>query len=181
MKLQEAKKWVANLDLVRPIDEKDIEDFKQWIIYNTFSPNHLGFDFISYLNVEDKEHFNLERKTFVRAIADGDIIAIHSPGGTEFFKDYQTYLVMQHNFHGLASGYCHIVPIVKVGQHVKKGEPIGTLYEQTKPKGFAAPIHLHFELGKYNGKESERNPLVEHTDPLTILPKQNNLYTKRQK
>ncbi|MDO8660537.1 MAG: M23 family metallopeptidase, partial [Candidatus Woesearchaeota archaeon] len=85
------------------------------------------------------------------------------------FAEYETYLVVQHNQFGLASGYCHVVPKVNAGERVKKGQVIAALYD-TSAETMSLPTHLHFELGTM--KDSNRiypffNQIV---DPLDILP-----------
>lgn len=189
MGIQEAKIWSPNLDIIRPIDEKKIEGFRKWVTYSTFGkgyrrgvepyPRHLGLDFISYLDIDGEENFGLEKSTEVLAIGEGVVMAIHSPGQTEFYRRYQTYLVLQHNRNRLASGYCHINPTVRVGESVKKGQPIGTLYDSLEPGNWAVPTHLHFELGRIKTDGSNQEPISDKEDPLIALPRNRDLFVPK--
>ncbi len=168
--------WKPNLDLAHPILPDDINGFSKWVLYGGFKKyyhngrtdeSHLGHDFISYLDTQGEEHFRLPPATPVRAVEDGRVMNIFYAAKDEAFWDYSQYLLIQHNETGLASGYVHVVPQVKVGESVKRGQVIATLYDTSVLyPSISLPTNLHFELGT----KTRKYPFLEgYVDPLDIL------------
>ena len=80
--------------------------------------------------------------TPIRASADGVVKTVNT--------DYAYFgtIIIRHELRNLpVTGYCHVMPDVKEGQKVKKGEPIGALY---KDPGVSEGrlVHLHFETAE---------------------------------
>lgn len=179
-----AERWVSDLDVVHPIVQEDIKGLTKWVMYAGFrtfhqytaeyvakwnlGSDHHGHDFISYLDGQQVEHFGLHPHTPVRAIADGVVKSIIKNSGR--FSDYETYLVVQHNNLGLSSGYVHVVPVVNVGDKIKKGQVLATLYD-TSVEAMSLPTHLHFELGNAKVQNPQYPFFNDLVDPLDILPR----------
>ncbi|MBU0665765.1 MAG: M23 family metallopeptidase [Nanoarchaeota archaeon] len=171
-----AERWMPSLDIGHPIFPEDVKGFTKWVMYGGFKKyhnsgrhdeSHLGHDFVSHLDEEQVEHFRLHSDTPVRAVADGVVKSIIRNNGR--FSEYETYLIVQHNELGLVSGYVHVVPQVNIGDEVRKGQVLATLYD-TSVEAMSLPTHLHLELG--NAKvQNESYPFFNDlVDPLNILP-----------
>ena len=76
-------------------------------------------------------------------------------------------MIIEHNDYGLASGYCHVVPQVDVGDSVKKGQQIATLYNTSSL--YPLPINLQLELGNSKTLNKKYPFLNELVDPLEII------------
>jgi murein DD-endopeptidase MepM/ murein hydrolase activator NlpD len=178
-----AERWIPNLDIGNPVSREDIKGLTKWVMYAGFrtfhqyekeyvakwnlGKDHHGHDFISYLDEQHVEHFGLHPNTPVRAIADGVVKSIIRNDGR--FTEYETYLIVQHNGIGLSSGYVHVVPIVNVGEKVRKGQVLATLYD-TSVEAMSLPTHLHFELGNAKVQNNQYPFFNDLVDPLDILP-----------
>lgn len=180
MDILEAVRWSPDLCVTHPISPGDIEGFSQWAMYGGFEyyhnsdrtdKSHLGHDFISYIDKQGVEHFGLDPDTSVRAIADGVVKSIETGKGSKSLRDYELFMVIEHNDFGLASGYCHVVPQVDVGDEVKKGQQIATLYNPfLQYQDNILPINLHLELGNSKTLNREYPFLSGLADPLDIIP-----------
>lgn len=148
-------KLESNLGFVLPIDGRDIRGFKQWVCWNgyryqqlgyTVIADHKGYDFASYIAEDSKCYLGLPAETPVKAIADGTVTYIENRYGP-----YYASIHIKHGEgktdedNGLFSDYCHVNPEVQQGQKVKKGDIIATLY---KDEGSLEGnlVHLHFSL-----------------------------------
>ncbi len=153
--------WTSDLDIVLPINGSDIKGFEEWVNWSGwkgYSDKHLAFDFASYLSTDGKCVIGLPEETPVRAIADGIVVQI-SRGLTENVP-YATFINVEHGKpgSGLFSAYHHVVPIVKQGQEVKKGEVIATLYKD-EGNEIGRLVHLHFMITHgWNVKDRYCNP-----------------------
>ncbi|MDE1828464.1 MAG: M23 family metallopeptidase [Candidatus Micrarchaeota archaeon] len=172
--------WSARLDVSSPIRGEEIEGFSRWIDWNGFGVKHeygihRAFDFSAYLSKDGKSVLGLPRETKVRAIADGKVVQVNDLNG-----DYFTLVHIQHNkmdhtyvAGGMLSTYCHVTPLVKAGQKVRRGQVIATLHKD--PGNISGRlVHLHFELSDAVSNSSN-NPSHRRRDPLTILPSINEL------
>src|SRR3989338_3510075 len=125
--------WAANLNLILPIDEKEISNFKEWVNWSGwkgYSPNHNAYDFAAYLTNDGDCILGLPQETSVYAIADG-LVAQVSSGLAGNSVPYATFINIEHarQGNGLFSSYHHVVPLVKQGTYVKKGDKIASLYK----------------------------------------------------
>ncbi len=181
--IKEALRWSPGLSVTSPIYPNDIEGFSKWVKYGKFVDdcvssydNHFGHDFILYLDKQGVEHYSLDSGTPVRAIADGVVKSFEIDDTSSLFEnndnvfDYALFMVVEHNDFGLASGYCHIVPQVDIGDEVKKGQQIATLYDTFPLPSVVLPIHLHLELGNSKILNKRYPFLNELIDPLEIIP-----------
>ena len=88
--------------------------------------------------------------TVVRAPADGTVRFAGRYGG------FGNYVAIVHGY-GIVTKYAHNQKLfVKSGQHVNRGDPIGTMGESGRARG----VHLHYEVW-INDKP---------TDPLAFMP-----------
>lgn len=155
-----------------PIRGTDIPGFREWIIWNWKTDTHSGYDFAAYLNTSNQVVIGLPPGTPVRAVARGKV----SRWLTENRPFYQQSIdigVLEHDKDlTLSTSYTHVVPRVKAGQKVKKGQIIATLYEDMNPfkEKYKHLVHLHFEA-HYKFKK---------IDPLLILPKHSKLVAKKR-
>ncbi len=175
-----ASKWSKKFNVGHPIFSQDLSSFSKWAMYGGFKKRHnsgerdklhTGHDFIAYLDKDEKEHMCLPPNTPVRAIADGIVRAIFSfETDCKFYEGYLMYVIIQHNMHGLASGYGHVVPHINIGDNVRRGQTIATLYDTSVlyPDKIL-PTHLHFELG-CNKLNKDSFELVDLVDPLKMIP-----------
>ncbi len=158
------KEWSPNMDIVTPVDETSIPGFEKWIVWNN-AASHLmqgegeaAFDWAAYLNKDGEVILGLPVETRIRAIADGLVVQVFSGLGRR--EGYATLINIEHGKkgNGLYSSYGHVVPLVKPGERVKKGDIIAKLYKD--PGGAAGRlVHLHFTLS--NGWEVKDRILVD--------------------
>lgn len=141
--------WKFNLDIVMPINGRDIPSFKEWTNWSGwkgYSENHDAVDFACYLNDRGDYVLGLHAETPVRAVADGVVKQV-SCGLAGRGVPYACFMNIEHgkDGSGLFSAYHHINPTAKDGQEVKKGDVVGTLYkDEGNEEGKL--VHLHFEL-----------------------------------
>ncbi len=164
-------------ELSHPILKGDLKDFSRWVVYGGFQrqhqsgrvdETHLGHDFISYLDTRGVEHFNLPVATPVRAVADGLVQAVLRGPETSTLRDYELLLVLQHQ--GFVSGYAHVVPQVSVGDRVRRGQVIATLYDSSQQyPTITLPTNLHLELGSAAGLNDKYPFFDSYVDPLEVL------------
>jgi len=156
------KVWKPNLDVTLPIDGEDIPGFREWVNWNGFSKDHIGFDFASYLNNSNECVLGLPHETPVRAITDGMVAQVFSPS---IHGEYAVFINIEHGKEGsgLFSCYHHVKPAIKYGQPVKKGDVIATLYKDSGNKE-GRLVHLHFLLTN----AWEKKP--REIDPLYVFP-----------
>ena len=123
-----------------PILGSDIAGFKEWLFLNGYKdPNlsHDGFDFSCYLDIKGRVVIGLPKLTPVRAVFDGKVVELlYWPYDV---KNYKSDMSISHsrNPRKLVSLYAHIVPAVKRGQFVRKGQIIGfTHADKGNDKGY---------------------------------------------
>lgn len=137
---------IARLNMSLPIDSGEIPDFKSWVNFNGFTPGHRGYDFAAYLTANGKVILGLPADTNVRASADGIVYNVFVHRGE---RGYDNIFYIKHEKGAgglvLSTGYCHVLPSVREGEEVKKGDIVGTPYRQEG--GNIGPlVHLHFVL-----------------------------------
>jgi murein DD-endopeptidase MepM/ murein hydrolase activator NlpD len=100
--------------------------------------------------------FSLKINDTVCSAADGYVVGVisgYSLGGTtEDWIDYANYITIYHPQCGLFTQYVHLAKngaFVKVGDTVKKGQPIGL----SGMTGYTTVPHLHFNVLKPNEKD----------------------------
>lgn len=156
--------WAPNLNIIMPILPSDIPDFKAWINWSGFegySKNHVAFDFGAFINANGNCVLGLPEKTPIRAVADGTIAQI-SCGLAGRGVRYACFINIEHgeDGSGMFSGYHHVVPLVKAGIKVKKGDVIANLYKDPGNE-IGKLVHLHFELTNgWNVKNRKVNPAI---------------------
>lgn len=150
---QETREWLPNQDTTLPIDGRDIPHFREWVCWNGFADDlstvrrHDGFDFAAYITDDDRIIFGLPPETPVRAVADGLVKQVIDDPQALHGDMYGVSIDIAHGEHnsGMYSFYIHVVPRVKAGIEVKKGDIIGTLYKD--PEGDEGRlVHLHLGL-----------------------------------
>ncbi|MFZ2602789.1 MAG: M23 family metallopeptidase, partial [Candidatus Omnitrophota bacterium] len=152
--------WAPYQDIILPIDGMQIKGFKNWLNWFGYNEdyNHLAFDFAAYLNNELKCVFGLPGGTEVKAVAGGLVKEAVRFG-------YAGWIIIEHGVQnsGMFSEYWHVIPLVKEGQNVEKGEVIAKLY---KDKGCEAGrlVHLHLMLS------DQRTDNKYYVDPIEIFP-----------
>lgn len=187
---EELNRWIPGLDVGMPIHVEDIAGFHKWVNWNCFREEgrnglgmHRAYDFAAYMNDQRECVLGLPPETPVRSIADGIALFIHcdvlpkkSP------KAYYRRLIIKHNSTGLVSEYLHVVPTVKVGQTVTKGDVIATVYKTPKKflKKGDSLVHLHFGLGTCLYVCDLDACITGRLDPRKILPKKSDLYARPQ-
>lgn len=150
MKEREKKERSIKFNLSLPINGAEIPGFSSWINWNGFrSPEtcgknyqmiHQGHDFAAYLHQDGRKIVGLPEGVLVRATANGRV----DVSGTRDhpLQYYQAVRIGHQSWRGIFySWYIHVVPLVKEGEFVKKGQPIAEIFRGK----FNAP-HLHFEL-----------------------------------
>lgn len=175
------KKQLSDLGAMLPIDNNNIPDFRNWICWNDFDYiMHQGFDFACYLRKDNSVILGLP-PVEIRSILDGEVIKVKTGNPYSFwlhrfwakidprYRHYSTGIDIEHKLKDqqfpLYSSYGHVVPFVKEGQKVKKGEIIGKLYKSPGDKdGFL--VHLHFMI-------MIENYYDRRTDPTKIFPELN--------
>lgn len=154
---KETKEWRSNQDVELPIRGSDIPNFKAWIDWNGFQVNretgkgHNGYDFAAYLNTDNQIILGLPPQTPIRAIADG--VVSQAVEASELTNGgYGAEVNIQHGAEDskMFSSYLHIVPEIKRGVVVKKGDIIGKLFKEAYGKPQAL-VHLHLMLGTGDG------------------------------
>ena len=100
--------------------------------------------------------FSLKIGDTVCSAADGYVVGVikdyKSGGRTEDWIDYSNYITIYHPKSGLFTQYVHLAQngsFVKLGDTVKKGQPIGL----SGMTGYTTVPHLHFNLVKPDEKE----------------------------
>ncbi len=127
-----------------PIDARDLDGFHSWVLWNGFHENHRAFDFAAYLSKDGIMILGLPEKTPIRAIADGIVaqVAINPYEAGNYFN----FVNIEHGEGtGRFSSYHHVIPLVRGGQSVKRGESIATLYKDPGDT-IGRLVHLHFEI-----------------------------------
>lgn len=168
MSFETFKTWSERENVVLPINTEDISGFINWIDWNSYHPGrHNGFDFASYFTPEGSI-LGLPKKTPVRAIHEGIVRSRSIVTGD--IIDYWGDLVIEHGENsGLNSLYTHVVPLplVKIGDHVKRGQVIGELYADTGilDESFGRLVHLHLAI-----KEGGNSKSPEYQDPRILFP-----------
>ena len=164
-KSQNYNQHTNNLRIELPVRGVDIPKFSKWVIWNKFSSNYLdvvpygipwhnGFDFAAYITSEGTCILGLPEKTPVRAVDNG-LVRKASPC-PETGPHTMDMLVEHPNL--LVSGYTHVVPQVKVGSNVKKGDIIATLYKYSGGKvGNLVHLHFYFATQEYLDGEIDRH------------------------
>ncbi|MBL7100799.1 MAG: M23 family metallopeptidase [Nanoarchaeota archaeon] len=162
---KETRVWSPNLDIALPIETASIPRFKKWVNWNGFSDKHHAYDFAAYMNDKNECVFGLPEETKVRAVADGVVTGyLDKSDLLNLLGEYDNYMAtitIEHGKegNGLSSVYTHINPLVKKGQHVKKGDVIATGYKDGGYKGVGRLVHLHFEMrNSCNIKDGIVNP-----------------------
>ena len=176
MKTRKIKIWAPDLDLVSPIDEIQITEFKEWVQYNGFRTpqrGHGGFDFASYLTKDGACYLGLPPETVVRAVMGGIVAGVRKSNFA-----YSNEIIIDHGKQGdgVYSVYCHILPIVKEGQIVKTSQPIAKLFHQKKEGSSTEQlIHLHFGMANsfesipIDGRYTLEGAKQKYIDPIKIL------------
>ncbi|GEM_PF-2782948 len=151
---KETQEWLPNQDTILPIDGRDIPNFEAWINWNGYAVDpssgkkvHDGFDFAAYLTTDNHVVLGLPPLTPVRAVAEGTVKQILTSQTHLIPDSYGNLVNIEHGSHNseMYSTYIHIVPEVKVGVEIKKGDIIGTLYmDQWRTEGRL--VHLHLTL-----------------------------------
>jgi len=184
------RKW-NSLDAGSLIDFSDIKNFNgfggcacKFGDYNDlFKVYHLGLDFGPGYYSNDKVVDGLSASTPVRAVSDGKIQSILIPGlCRETAGGYYTQsILLRHeppeeyydtegyDIEDPASLYCHIILSVQVGEHVKRGQKIATLYDKHERDMWTAPNHLHLELGVIGLMGNMYPYLKNRIDPMQII------------
>ena len=141
----ESKEWISGLDVQPPIDGGDIPGFTRWVNWHGYSEKHQSFDFSAYLNDQDELIIGLPENTPVCAVANGQVAQI-----VDWVGKYGMAIRISHGIpnDNILSGYDHVVPVVKQGQRVKKGEIIGHLYKDSGNEE-GRLVHLHLSLQNY--------------------------------
>lgn len=145
------RRWPKSILSTIPIAGTDIPNFKSWICSGGFKRGHEGYDFATYLTDDNKIILGLPIEAKVRAIADG----IMKPSFTIMKSNsYGTTMILEHQAtesYQVFSTYTHVVPEIKFGQQIKKGDPIATLYKDPG-EDVGRMVHLHLELllGKWD-------------------------------
>jgi murein DD-endopeptidase MepM/ murein hydrolase activator NlpD len=100
--------------------------------------------------------FSLKISDTVCSAADGYVVGVikdyKSGGGTKDWIDYSNYITIYHPESGLFTQYVHLIQngsFVKVGDTVKKGQPIGL----SGMTGYSTVSHLHFNVLKPDKKD----------------------------
>ena len=156
-------RWSPELNIIPPIDPRQIPHFKCWINWNGFSREHIGLDFAAYLDDVGRIILGLPARIEIKAVADGVVALVWGPGGP---LPYGNYVYLEHGRKkgGLLSTYHHVVPLVEDNQEVKQGETIATLYKDPGKKS-GKLVHLHFSF-ENSWKEPER----QIVDPAHLFP-----------
>ena len=166
-KLTSKDEWIQDLDIALPINGSDIPYFREWINWNGWKGNchyHTAFDFASYFTGDGKCILGLPRETPVRAIADG-IVKQVSHGLAGSGVPYACFINIEHGKEesGLFSAYHHVVPLVKDGKEVKKGDVVAILYKDAGNEE-GKLVHLHFEMS-HGWDVKDRK-----VDPVSLFP-----------
>ena len=152
--------WQNRSEVILPINPEFIPGFKDWVNWNGFrSDNHQGFDFAAYFNRENLVVLGLPKKTPVRAIYDGIVRFDSEIKGDKM--DYLGKISIEHGKNtGLYSTYSHIVPNVKTGDSVERGQVIGNLFaDEGDVEGRL--VHLHFAImDRTDFRLPERDPRI---------------------
>jgi len=165
--------WTSDLDIVLPIDGRDVPEFSQWVNWSGwkgYSQYHTAYDFAAYLDNNGNCVLGLPKETPVRAISDG-LVAQVSTGLAGEGVPYATFINVEHaeEQSGLFSAYHHVYPLVSYGQKVKKGDVIATLHKD-EGENERNLVHLHFEMSNgWNIRDRNVNP--EDIYPLIRTPK----------
>ena len=141
------KFWTPGLDVVSPIDESQLPQFAKWVQYNCFrNPDkyHEGFDFAAFLDSKGICYLGLPSELEVRAIIEGVVTEVIKR--SDFLYNNQVTIQHEGESDRMYSGYCHIAPIVKKGDVVEAGQPIGRLVHQRLDGRSLHLIHLHLGL-----------------------------------
>jgi hypothetical protein len=147
----ETRQWTHDLDVLTPIDETSIPGFKRWVSHHTpvshvlldWETEESAFDWAIYVNKKNEVIVGLPPNTPVRAIAPGRVLRV-SPASED---GYYSFVSLSHGKKGsgLSSTYFHVMPLVRRGDIVSRGQVIGKLYaDPPGPEGDL--VHLHFEL-----------------------------------
>jgi len=159
---EDTKIWTPNLDIVLPIDDSDIPNFKEWVNWSGwkgYEDGHEAYDFAVYLTQDGKVVLGLPKETPVRAIGDGVVRQI-SNGLAGSGVPYACFMNIEHgrNGSGLFTAYHHVDPVVEDGQEVKKGDVVATLYKDAGNEE-GKLVHLHFRMRHgWNVRDRKCNP-----------------------
>ena len=172
----ESEKWLAEQGKIEahlPIDSLDIPHFVEWINFNRFADDHRGLDLAAYVNRFGEAVLGLPERTAVHAVADGVVVAIE--GVVDPYDHYFDTLVIAHGKSpkektkpSILGIYAHVIPTVKEGQYVSKGQKIGKLYADLNNFNRGRLVHLHFGLANYNGSLNYENPEILFPDLMRL-------------
>jgi hypothetical protein len=180
------KIWRPNTGIITPIDETQIPDFLQWIMYNGFRSGwddegleldgvtdrlHLAYDFSAYLTTDGEIRLGLPiNKPLVRAVDTGRVAQVYTNHRYPYFNE----ITIAHDgcedgeisgLCGRGSYYLHVKPLVEPGDMVEKGQQIAEVCYDPNPE-FPYP-HIHCSLRNKNAFTT--NP-KNHVNPVHIIP-----------
>ncbi len=129
MVYKKIERWAPELELVEPIDVNQIPKFTTWVDYKGFSIGHEGFVFASYLDPNGICYLGLPPNLEVRAVMGGIVSHVRKSAFA-----YSNEVGIEHGEPnmGVRSIYCHVNPLVEVGDEVELGQLIGTFVYQEK-------------------------------------------------